>query len=178
MWNAVASASSRFRPPLPFPFTVTVVSPPKSVTSRRCGAAGPADEVPGAGPGDREPPGGRAGLPGEELGEDADVGAEPERLVPGPLEGGPDVAEEDAPALPAVPRAVLGVRREEVGPDGGGNEREEPVVLEDRDGVAPRGGTPSVGPGGDEVPAGVAEVREDERDDVGGARRGREAARP
>ena len=140
------------------------------------GGAGAAHEVPGAGAGDREPAGGRPGLPGEELGEDADVGAEPERLAPGPLEGGPDVAQQDAPALAAVPRAVLAVRGEEVVADGGRDERQEPIALEDRGGVAPRWRSAERRTRGDEVPPVVAEVRQDEGDDVRRAGRGREAA--
>ena len=138
--------------------------------------AGSPEEAPGAGAGDGEPAGGRARLAPEEIGDDADVGAEAHRLAARPLDRRPDVGEEEAPALPAVARDALGVRREEPGADGGRHEREEAVGLEDRERVPPRRRDAERRARGDEVPALVAEVREDERDDVGGARGGGEPA--
>ena len=121
IWSAVARASSRFRPPCPGPLTVTVVSPPKSVTRGRAACAPP--EVPRRGPGDGEPSGGAPRLAAQKLGDDAGIGAEPERGEPGPLESRPDVGEEDAPAWPDGARRGGRRRKGEDGADGRRDER-------------------------------------------------------
>ena len=145
-WKAVASASSRFRPPVPRPFTVTVVSPPKIVTSRRCGAPALRTRFPAQAPARASRRAADAGLADEEVGDDPDVGARAgEPRVRAPSRRRPDVAEKDAPALPAVPRRRPACGREQVGADGGGTSGRSrywsrSVTASRRDGGIPRVG--------------------------------------
>jgi hypothetical protein len=106
---------------------------------------------------------------------DARLRAEAQRLHAGALERAPDVGEKDSPALARAHRLPLDGGHGQDLADLGREERTEPVAIQEAERFLRRRHGAERGPGRDEVPAVVPEIREDERDDVRRARGARQA---